>query len=166
MGGLLPLGYDVDGHKLIPHKDEAKLVLRIFGLYLELGCVSKLAARLDREKVKSKMWITKRGTQFGGVSLARGHLYYLLRNRLYVGEVRHRERWYRGEHPAIVPRDLWDKVSKLDDCSRARLRCVRRLLSSLAWTFVSREFQWRTVSARLLSPPPSPEVQRKQPLFL
>jgi site-specific DNA recombinase len=132
MGGLLPLGYDVDGHKLIPHKDEAKLVLRIFGLYLELGCVSKLAARLDREKVKSKMWITKRGTQFGGVSLARGHLYYLLRNRLYVGEVRHRERWYRGEHPAIVPRDLWDKVqAKLDSNLRTHRNRARQQSSSL-----------------------------------
>jgi site-specific DNA recombinase len=132
MGGLLPLGYDLDGHKLIPNKEEAKLVCKIFALYLELGCVSKLAARLDREKIKSKMWTTKRGTKFGGVSLARGHLYYLLRNRLYVGEVRHRERWYPGEHPAIVPRELWDKVqAKLDSNLRTHRNRARVQSSSL-----------------------------------
>ena len=110
MGGLLPLGYDLDGHKLIPNEKEAELVCKIFDLYLELGCVSKLAARLGREKIKSKIWTTKKGTRFGGASLARGALYYLLQNRLYIGEVRHRERWYPGEHPGIVPQELWDKV--------------------------------------------------------
>jgi site-specific DNA recombinase len=132
MGGLLPLGYDLDGHKLIPNKKEAELVCKIFGLYLELGCVSKLAARLDREKIKSKIWTTKRGTQFGGGSLARGHLYYLLRNRLYIGEVRHRERWYPGEHQGIVPRDLWDKVqAQLDSNLRTHHKRAREQSSSL-----------------------------------
>jgi site-specific DNA recombinase len=132
MGGLLPLGYDLAGRKLIPNTEEAKLVCKIFGLYLELGCVSKLAAQLDREKIKSKIWTTKRGTQFGGVSFARGHLYYLLRNRLYVGEVRHREHWYPGEHPAIVPQDLWDQIqAKLDSNFRMHRNRAREQSSSL-----------------------------------
>ena len=70
----------------------------------------KLMAHLNRENVKTKTWVTKTGAQIGGASFARGHLYYLLRNRLYVGEIRHRERWYPGEHPGIVPRELWDNV--------------------------------------------------------
>jgi hypothetical protein len=69
-----------------------------------------MAARLDHEKIKSKIGTTKRGTQFGGASLARCALYYLLQNRLYIGEIRHREHWYPGEHPGIVPRELWDRV--------------------------------------------------------
>src|SRR5579872_810316 len=132
MGGLLPLGYDLDGRKLIPNKEEAKVVCKIFDLYLELGCVSKLAARLEREKINSKIWTTKRGTRFGGVRLGRGALYYLLRNRLYVGEVRHRDRWYPGEHSSIVPRELWDKAQvQLDSSVRTHHNRVRDQSSSL-----------------------------------
>jgi site-specific DNA recombinase len=79
-------------------------------LYLELGCVSKLAGRLALEDIRSKVWITKAGTRLGGKAFARGALYDLLQNRLYIGEIRHRDQWYPGEHQGIVPRKLWDKV--------------------------------------------------------
>jgi hypothetical protein len=110
MGGHLPLGYDLRSRKLIPNPTEAASVCKIFSLYLELGCVSKLAAQLAREKVHSKVRITPSGTRPGGAPFARGALYDLLRNRLYLGEIRHREQWYPGEHEAIVPDDLWKKV--------------------------------------------------------
>src|ERR1700733_275570 len=110
MGGPLPLGYDLKARKLIPQPTEAALVRSIFALYLELGCVRKLMTQLNRENVKTKTWVTKAGARVGGSAFARGHLYFLLRNRLYIGEVRHREHCYPGEHPSIVPRELWDKV--------------------------------------------------------
>ena len=43
MGGLVPLGYDLEGRKLVPNRKEAERVCRIFSLYIQLGCVSKLA---------------------------------------------------------------------------------------------------------------------------
>jgi site-specific DNA recombinase len=110
MGGLVPLGYDLEGRKLVPNTKESDLVCKIFSLYLEVGCVSKLAARLDRDKIRSKVWVTRTGARLGGVAFARGALYALLRNRLYIGEIRHRDQCYPGEHKGIVPRDLWDKV--------------------------------------------------------
>src|SRR5260370_30132020 len=105
MGGPVPLGYDLDTRKLIPHPTEAELVRNLFALYLKLGCVLKLLAHLNRENIKTKSWVTKKGIRLGGVSFAPGHLYYLLRNRLYIGEIRHRERWYPGAHPGIVTRE-------------------------------------------------------------
>ena len=110
MGGLVPLGYDLEGRKLAPNPQESDLVCKIFSLYLEVGCVSKLAGRLDRDKIRSKVWVTRTGARLGGVAFARGALYALLRNRLYIGEIRHRDQCYPGEHKGIVPRDLWDKV--------------------------------------------------------
>lgn len=110
MGGTVPLGYDLESRKLVPNTKEAALVCKIFSLYLELGCVSRLAARLQRENITSKIWITKAGNRLGGKAFARGALYDLLQNRLYMGEIRHREQWYAGEHQGIVPRELWDKV--------------------------------------------------------
>jgi len=132
MGGQVPLGYDLEARKLIPHPTEAELVRKIFALYLKLGCVQKLLAELKRENIKTKTWVTKAGAPIGGASFARGHLYYLLRNHLYVGEIRHRDKWYPGEHPGIVPRELWDKVqAQLDSNLRTQRKRAREQSSSL-----------------------------------
>jgi site-specific DNA recombinase len=132
MGGPVPLGYDLEARKLIPHPIEAELVRNIFALYVKLGCVRKLLAQLKRESVKTKTWVTKRGVRVGGASFARGHLYYLLRNRLYIGQIRHRDQWYPGTHPGIVPRELWDKVqAQLDSNLRAERKRAREQSSSL-----------------------------------
>ena len=132
MGGLVPLGYDLEGRKLVPNSTEAALVCKIFALYLKVGCVSKLALQLDREKVRSKVWVTKTGARLGGAPFARGALYGLLRNRLYISQIRHREVWYPGEHIGIVPMDLWEKVqAQLDSNLRTRRKRAREQASSL-----------------------------------
>jgi site-specific DNA recombinase len=48
----------------------------------------------------------------GGLPYARGALYELLRNRLYLGETKHRTRHYPGQHEAIIPLSLWERVQK------------------------------------------------------
>jgi DNA invertase Pin-like site-specific DNA recombinase len=132
MGGLVPLGYDLEGRKLVPNAKESELIRKIFSLYLNLGCVSKLAVELNREKIRSKIWITRTGARLGGVAFARGALYALLRNRLYIGEIRHRDQWYPGEHAGVVPRDLWDKVqTQMNSNLRTRRQRAREQASSL-----------------------------------
>jgi site-specific DNA recombinase len=132
MGGLVPLGYDLEGRKLVPNSKESEVVCKIFSAYLKVGCVSKLAVHLDREKIRSKGWVTRTGARRGGVAFARGALYDLLRNRLYIGQTRHRDKWYPGEHKGIVPRDLWDKVqAQLDSNLRTQRNRVREQSSSL-----------------------------------
>jgi site-specific DNA recombinase len=140
MGGLVPLGYDLEGRKLVPSPKEAELIVKIFSLYLELGCVRKLAARLDRERIRTKLWTTRTAARLGGVAFARGALYHLLRNRLYLGEIRHRDQWYPGEHQGIVDRALWDRVqAQLDSNLRKRRNRVRERASSLLTGLVEDE---------------------------
>ena len=56
----------------------------------------------------------------------------LLRNRLYIGEVRHRDKWYPGEHRGIVPLELWQKVqAQLDSNLKTRRKRSRERASSL-----------------------------------
>src|SRR5437764_14762388 len=132
MGGVVPFGYDLEGRKLVPNSKESDLVCKILSLYLEVGCVSKLAVRLDRDKIRSKVWVTRTGARLGGVAFARGALYALLRNRLYLGETRHRDQWYPGEHKGIVSRSLWDRVqAKLSSNLRKRRNRLRERASSL-----------------------------------
>lgn len=132
MGGIVPLGYDVEGRKLVPNPKEAQLVAKIFSLYVQLGCVRRLAQQLDRDKIRSKVWTTRTSVRLGGVPFARGALYALLRNRLYIGEIRHRDQWYRGEHQGIIPLELWQKVqSQLDSNLKTRRKRAREQASSL-----------------------------------
>ena len=110
MGGRVPLGYELKKRKLVVNPREAACVLEIYRRYLQLGCVSKLKADLDRKGVKTKVRTNPAGRRAGGTPYSRGALYNILENPIYLGEVWHRGQSYVGEHEGIVPRKLWDKV--------------------------------------------------------
>jgi site-specific DNA recombinase len=110
MGGMVPVGYDVAGRKLVVNPLEAAQVIHIYERYLASGCVSRLKAELDRDGIISKLRTSRNGKVSGGLSYSRGALYELLNNRLYLGEIRHRNQHYPGQHDAIVPVELWEKV--------------------------------------------------------
>jgi hypothetical protein len=103
-------GDSLKERKLIVNPKEAQLVCALYRLYLELGCVSKLKTHLDREGIKSKVRVSAAGNRSGGSSYSRGALYEILKNRIYRGEIAHRNQVYPGEHEAIVPQELWDRV--------------------------------------------------------
>jgi site-specific DNA recombinase len=110
MGGRVPVGYDLRDRKLFINANEAAQVRKLFRSYLELGCVAKLKAQLDRDGVKSKARLSPSGVKSGGMSYSRGSLYCLLQNPIYLGKIPHRDATYAGEHDAIIPQELWDKV--------------------------------------------------------
>src|SRR5271169_5795640 len=132
MGGVPPLGYDLKERKLILNPTEAKLVCDLYQLYLELGCLSKSKTHLDREGIKSKVRISVAGNRSGGSSYSRGALYQILKNRIYRGEIVHRDQIYAGEHEAIVPQELWDRVqAQLRSDNQGRRTGIRATSPSL-----------------------------------
>ncbi len=110
MGGHPPLGYDTAERKLVINRAEAKVVRHIFTRYLELGGVRALKEDLERHGYRSKQWTSSSNRTYGGKPFKRGALYYILKNRLYVGDVVHKGIAYPGEHDPIIPVDLWDRV--------------------------------------------------------
>ncbi len=114
MGGNVPLGYDLADHSLVINDEEAATVRTIFDLYLSLGTVRRVWAELGRLGLRTKRRNSKtedrpqRST--GGQSFGIGHLYYLLKNPIYVGSVRHKDTVHPGRHEAIIPMDVWDAV--------------------------------------------------------
>ena len=110
MGGLPPLGYDVQDRKLVVNEEEARTVLHIFTRYVELRSVRALKAELDAAGIRSKRRTFADGTVYGGHKLSRGALYLMIQNRIYRGEITHKGNAYPGEHKAIVDKTLWDKV--------------------------------------------------------
>jgi site-specific DNA recombinase len=113
MGGLVPLGYDVRDLRLVVNQTEAATVREIFRSYLELGCVRLLEEELDRREFRSKVRVANNGVRPGGHSFYRGALYTVLRNPIYVGQIRHKGVCHPGEHEAIVERDTWEQAQTL-----------------------------------------------------
>lgn len=113
MGGNPPLGYDCRDRKLMVVEAEAETVRHIFRRYTALGNVRALKVDLDAAGVVSKLWTSATGRRVGGKSFARGALYHLLQNRLYLGEIVHKGQSYPGQHAAIVDQSLWDEVQAM-----------------------------------------------------
>jgi DNA invertase Pin-like site-specific DNA recombinase len=112
-GGTVPLGYDARDKKLVINKAEAETVRTIFRLYLELKSFSKLVAELDRRGIVTKRRSTKVAKYNGGIPFTYGPLAYFLKNRVYIGEVHHGGKWFKGEHKAILERQTFDRVQEL-----------------------------------------------------
>ena len=113
MGGHPPLGYDIIDRKLIVNEAEAKTVRHIFDRYLELKSASALKTELEGEGYRSKQWTSSSNKAYGGKPFKRGALYYILKNRLYVGDAVHKGNAYPGEHEAIISKEAWDQVQAL-----------------------------------------------------
>lgn len=58
----------------------------------------------------TKRWVTKKGDRRGGRSFTRNTLYKLLTNVTYIGKIKYKDETHVGEHAAIVPVELFDRV--------------------------------------------------------
>lgn len=113
MGGRTPLGYDGVDRKLVINTAEAAVVRDIFARYMRLGSVDKLAAELERDSIRTKIWTTKGGEPRGGCVFARGGLYHMLGNPTYRGAIRHKDKVYPEAHPAIIDAETWAAVQTM-----------------------------------------------------
>jgi hypothetical protein len=110
MGGVPPIGYDVENRRLVPNEREAKIVHHIFHRFVELGSSTMLVKELRLDGVTSKAWTTQDGKVREGKPIDKSLIYKMLGNRTYLGELRHKEQWYPAEHRPIIDRELWDNV--------------------------------------------------------
>jgi site-specific DNA recombinase len=116
VGGPLPLGYAMKDGKIAVVEDEAERVRLIYRRYLELGGVNALVRDLKDKDARTKVRLRATGATHGGIPFERGSLFYLLRNRFYIGEVKYKGEILPGEQPAIMDRQLFDAVQqKLTD---------------------------------------------------
>jgi len=113
MGGQVPLGYRADARKLVVDPSEAETVRLIFERYLELGSLPALQGDLRERGVLTRRRVRRTGEVIGGIPFTTGPLSWLLRNRIYLGEVHFKGKSYPGDHQGIVPPDTFDAVQRL-----------------------------------------------------
>ena len=71
---------------------------------------SRLQAELDRRGWRTPERLRRRPG--GGRPFSRSHLYRILSNAIYIGQIVHKGVAHAGQHQAIVDTDLWEAVQQ------------------------------------------------------
>ena len=103
VGGRVPIGYKKENKKLVIDEENAQKVRFIFDKYLELKSVPKLKNWLESENIKTRT----------GKIFAKGELYHVLSNKVYIGKIVHKDNVYGGEHKGIIENIIFENVQKL-----------------------------------------------------
>ncbi|MDC0900236.1 recombinase family protein [Paracoccaceae bacterium] len=100
MGGMVPWGFKVHSDPKIQSleicKERSPDIERVYDLYEELGCLSKVKRALDR------LWPDR--------NWSRGRIHNILINPIYIGKIRHKRDVYEGLHAAIIEQGQFDRV--------------------------------------------------------
>lgn len=140
MGGIPPMGYAPNGRSLKIIEQQARLVRDIYRRYLELGTVRQVVEQLEDEGIRTPARSTASGKTFGDRPLCRGHIFAILRNPIYVGDIAHKDKLYPGQHEAIIDRETWAAVQeKLASHVQGARRVRRKTVSPLAGRVVDED---------------------------
>jgi len=113
IGGTPSLGYNIDreNHKLVINQQEAKLVRKIYNLYLESNSILNTTLLLNEQGYTRKKYISQSGRPVGGGKFDKNTVHRLLMNSIFIGKVKYNGVLYNGEHEAIITPALFEKYN-------------------------------------------------------
>lgn len=104
LSGTCPYGYEKDEHHILhpdpPYSDNVQI---IFESYLKIKNVLRLKKYLAEQKILTR----------AGKELAKGSLYHILSNKVYLGKIIHKNKEYDGLHKPIISEELFNDVQNL-----------------------------------------------------
>lgn len=114
-GGAPPLGYDVKDKLLVVNNDEADIVRRVFGLYLEQRSTQRVADEINRLGYARKLYRTPEGKVYGGHIFDGDSVTRILRQKVYVGIVTNKRTRleFPGMHESIVSPDIFARAQEI-----------------------------------------------------
>ena len=113
MGGNPPIGYRPEGRSLAIVEQHAALVRDIFDRYLRLGNMRLLHRELLSSGIVKPDRTTANGRAYGGAAFNRSELYNMLGNRIYVGDIVHRDKVWPGLHQPIIDPETFARAHEL-----------------------------------------------------
>ena len=119
-GGLAPFGYDYREGELQVVDAEAEIVRFIYAAFLSLGTYTSVMTAVREAGMCSSIKAARNGTVRGGRQMSPGSVYNILRNPIYVGEIRGHDRTWPGRHAAIIDRTVWDAACALAETRRRK----------------------------------------------
>lgn len=126
MGGNVPLGYDPDGRTLKINPIESHTIKTIYDLYDKHRSMTKLRQQAERLGLRSKQCQLADGTQRGGHLMSRGQLHHILTNPIYAGRIRHKGQVFKGQHPAIIELERWERLQQQLSSQSAKKRNTKQ----------------------------------------
>lgn len=140
-GGMAPFGYELDGTRLRVLEEEAAIVRFVFAEFLRTGTYIATSRAAEAAGLYTTVKYTKTGKRRGGLPLTSGLIHCILRNPIYVGEIRGDGETYLGEHEPIISRQTWEAAEAL---SATRIKPVphrkqtNHFLAGLLWDDLGR----------------------------
>jgi site-specific DNA recombinase len=113
MGGYVPMGYQADGRTLQIHEVDAPIIRQIFDRFIALRSIRSVKGELDQKGVVTRTYRSKSERVSGGGKFTLGHLRKILTNRIYVGEIIHKGTASVGQHPSLIPLDVFNAVAAI-----------------------------------------------------
>ena len=114
MSGMSPIGYELKDKKLMIDAVQSEKVRMIFQKYSELKSVPELKYFLDKNNIKTR----------SGKDFAKGILYNMLQNKVYIGLIVHKGTAYKGEQEAIIDNETFEKTQQLLSQNRITKKCA------------------------------------------
>lgn len=103
LGFNIPYGYDYIDGKLVPNKEEAEIVKKIYSWYLEGKSLSEIVKMLNNSKIPTK----KQGFW------AKKTVSTMLKNPVYCGYLRWEDYINKSDHEKIIDESTFNKVQDL-----------------------------------------------------
>ncbi len=112
-GGTIIYGYKVENHKVTIDEEKAEVVRYIYEQYAMGVYVKDIISALTEKGIFNK-----------GKPFARNTIYNILKNEKYFGIYRHNDEVFDNIYPAIVPKEVYEKVRRKTDANKYGKRSV------------------------------------------
>lgn len=141
-GGNIPIGYDYDPEtgKLIENKYESMQVKEVFELFNKRTPVYTIMQIMNDKGFRTKYGEWKEGT-----------IRSLVTSRVYLGEIKHKGKWYEGLHDGFIDEEVFNRAQRvlkersIENEKYMPGRRYRSPLGGLIWcSHCTAKYHWRS----------------------
>lgn len=140
-GGLPPFGYVAGPDGIHIDEAEAKIVRFIFAEFLRTRRYTSVMRVVREAGYCSSVKLSRRGVPRGGTPMSPGTVYGILRNPIYVGQIKGHDTTYEGVHDPLISEETWVKAQALSEERKKRsphAKETHHFLAGLLWDDLGR----------------------------
>jgi site-specific DNA recombinase len=140
-GGLPPFGYVAGTDGIHIDDAEAEIVRFIFAEFLRTRRYTSVMNAVRAAGYCSTVKLSRRGVPRGGTLMSPGTVYSILRNPIYVGQIRGHNTTYEGVHEPLISEETWKAAQALSEERKKRsphAKETHHFLAGLLWDDLGR----------------------------